>query len=74
MKHYELIIEARSHEFIYTCSTAYEVLDALADASATFGLDANLDEAMCNLVEMKKGNLIGTTSMMYRMIVRDDEV
>lgn len=74
LKHYELSISASSHEFTYTCSTIYEVLDALADASATFRFEVNLDDVMCILVKMKNGDLLSTESYKYRITVRKGEV
>lgn len=74
MKHFEVTIGARSHDFACRCSTISEAFEAICDASKEFGIETDLDAAMEGLVNLKRGicQYVG----MYRLAitVEDDEV
>lgn len=73
MKHFVVTIITNRHGFEYKCSTISEAYNAVCDAVAVFGIDADLNKLMESLVAMNHGKLNSTKSGRLGMCVVEDE-
>lgn len=60
-KKYAVTICAKGYSFTCTCDTAFAALEALSKADMCFGLDIDLDKALCEIAAVAEGRtLCGT--------------
>lgn len=55
--HYIVSVKGERHDFEYTCSTIYEVLDAVMDGAESFGYEVKTTKLMIMLASMEQEDI-----------------